>query len=253
MTGAITDPLARVGEIVLLGVQTLTAIPRPPLEIREILHQIRLQGNRALPLLMLMSAFAGLVMAYQSGLSLARFGAQQYIGQLTVLALTREMMPVLTALVLGGRIAAGVAAELGAMVATEQIAAVRALGADPVKKLVMPRVVASIVVLPAFTVLGDVIGSLGGMLVAHFELNVPATSYLSSVRDTIQIADFLSGVVKSTIFGLVGAVIACHAGLATRGGTAGVGRATTAAVVQSSLTIVVLDFFLARAMAPWLA
>jgi phospholipid/cholesterol/gamma-HCH transport system permease protein len=199
-----------------------------------------------------MSGFAGLVLSYQSGLSLGRFGARQYIGQLTVLALTREMMPVLCALVLGGRIAAGIAAELGAMVATEQIAAVRALGADPVKKLVMPRVVASTLVLPIFTILGDVIGSLAGMVVAQLEMHVPAASFLSSARDMVQPADFISGVIKATLFGLVGAIIACHAGLSTRGGTAGVGRATTAAVVQSSLTIVVLDFFLARAMAPWL-
>src|SRR5215831_940558 len=152
-----TDRVAAVGETVLLAFEAMAALPRRPLEIRAIVYQIYLQGYRAFSLLLLMSSFGGLVMAYQFGLGLKRFGATGFIGELTVLALTREMMPVLVALVLGGRIVAGIAAELGAMVATEQVAAVRALGADPVKKLVLPRLVASAIVLPIFTVLGDVI------------------------------------------------------------------------------------------------
>jgi phospholipid/cholesterol/gamma-HCH transport system permease protein len=216
-----------------------------------VLRQTYLMGNRALGLLFLMAAFAGLVMAYQFGIGLSRFGALPLIGQLTVLGLTREMIPVLTALVLGGRIVAGIAAELGSMVATEQVDAVRALGADPLKKLVMPRLVAATLVLPTFTVIGDVIGGLAGMLVARFEFGVPIMAFVISVRDTLTLGDFASGVLKAALFGLLGSAIACRAGLGARGGTAGVGKATTAAVVQSSLMVVIADFVVTRLTRSW--
>jgi phospholipid/cholesterol/gamma-HCH transport system permease protein len=245
------DAVAGVGETVLLGAQALGAIPRRPLELRQVLRQAYLQGNQSLPLMAIMAAFVGLVVAYQSGLGLIRFGAQQYIGYLTVLAVVREMIPVLTALVIGGRIAAGIAAELGAMVVTEQVAAVRALGADPVKKLVMPRVAATTLVVPALTILGDVIASATGMVVARLQLHISAATYVTEVQARVFIPDFLSGVFKAIAFGFIGAAIACRAGLKTSGGTAGVGRATTRAVVQASLTVVVLDFFLSRMMQPW--
>jgi phospholipid/cholesterol/gamma-HCH transport system permease protein len=244
--------VAGLGETLVLGVQGVLALPKRPLEVRAILQQIYVQGNRAFGLMILMSAFAGLVMAYQFGLGLSRFGAQAYIGQLTVLALTRELMPVLSALVLGGRIVAGISAELGAMAATEQVAAVRALGADPVKKLVLPRIVAATIVLPLFTILGDVIGAFAGALVAQLELHIPVRSYIASAQAILVIPDFISGVIKSAVFGFIAAAIACRTGLASSGGATGVGKATTKAVVQTSLTVVVLDFFLTRMMAPWL-
>ncbi len=237
---------AAVGEVVLLGGRALAALPRRPFEGASLARQAYLQGNRALPLLLVMSGFAGLVLAFQFGQSLARFGAKQYIGQLTALALAREMMPVLTALVIGGRIVAGIAAELASMSVTEQIDAVRALGADPVKKLVMPRVIATTLIVPAFTVVGDVLGLLAGMLVARLEFGVSTRFYFMSVRDFLLVGDFLSGVVKAATFGLAGALVACRVGLSARGGTEGVGRATTSAVVASSLTVIVLDYLLTR-------
>jgi len=244
--------LANLGETVVLAVNAIVALPRRPLETRSIFQQIYLQGNRAFGLLILMSGFAGLVMAYQFGIGLARFGATAFMGQLVVLALAREMMPVLCALVLGGRIVAGIAAELGAMVATEQVAAVRALGADPVKKLVLPRLVAATVVMPIYTIIGDVIGTISGVLVGKLAYNIPARAFILSAQERLDIADFLSGVIKSVFFGFVCGAIACRAGLSARGGTAGVGRATTEAVIESSLTVVIVDFLLTRAMAPWL-
>jgi len=246
------NALAGLGETLVLGTQAMLALPRRPLEIRGIFQQVFVQGNRAIGLLILMSSFGGLVMTYQFGLGLSRFGAQAYIGQLTVLALTRELMPVLCALVLGARIVAGIAAELGAMTATEQVAAVRALGADPVKKLVLPRLLASVIVMPIFTILGDVIGTFAGVLVARLELHIEPRAFLMSAEEILAIPDFLCGVGKSVVFGFVAGAIACRAGLSSRGGAGGVGRATTQAVVQSSLTVVVLDFFLTRMMAPWL-
>lgn len=252
MKRAAATALANLGETVLIAANAVLALPRRPLEIRAILQQVYLQGNRAFGLLILMSGFAGLVMAYQFGIGLARFGATAFMGQLVVLALFREMMPVLCALVLGGRIVAGIAAELGAMVATEQVAAVRALGADPVKKLVLPRLFAATVVMPIYTIVGDVIGTVTGVLVGKLAFNIPARAFLMSAQERLAIPDFLSGVIKSVFFGFICAAIACRAGLSARGGTAGVGRATTEAVIESSLTVVVVDFLLTRAMAPWL-
>lgn len=252
IVAAASSALVSVGETIVLGLKALRAIPRRPLEVRQVLRQTYLMGNRAFGLLILMAGFSGLVMAYQFGLGLERFGALPYMGTLTALALTREMIPVLTALVLGGRIVAGIAAELGSMVATEQVDAVRALGADPLKKLVMPRLVAATLVLPVFTVLGDVIGGFTAMVVAQMEFNVPAFAFMTSVRDTLTVPDFVSGIIKAAIFGFLGALIACHAGLSSRGGTAGVGRATTSAVVQSSLAVVIADFVITRLTAGWL-
>lgn len=252
MKRAAATALANLGETVLIAANAVLALPRRPLEIRAILQQVYLQGNRAFGLLILMSGFAGLVMAYQFGIGLARFGATAFMGQLVVLALFREMMPVLCALVLGGRIVAGIAAELGAMVATEQVAAVRALGADPVKKLVLPRLFAATVVMPIYTIVGDVIGTVTGVLVGKLAFNIPSRAFLMSAQERLAVPDFLSGVIKSVFFGFICAAIACRAGLSARGGTAGVGRATTEAVIESSLTVVVVDFLLTRAMAPWL-
>lgn len=242
------DVFVGLGELVLLVVRALAALPRRPFEGRAILRQVDAQAVRAVGLLVIMAGFAGLVLAYQFGDSLARFGARHYIGQLTALALFRELMPVLIALVLGGRLVAGIAAELGAMAATEQIDAVRALGADPVKKLVMPRLVAATLVLPLFTVVGDVIGTLAGMLVARLEFGVPVRWYLHAVRDFLLVSDFTSGVAKAAVFGLVGGAIACREGLRATGGTEGVGRATTNAVVASSLAVIVLDYLMTRAV-----
>lgn len=244
----LADAVVALGDTFLLGSRALRAMPRRPLETRTFLREARVQGTRALGLLVLMSSFAGLVLAYQFGQGLERFGARQYIGQLTALALLRELIPVLTALVLGGRIVAGIAAELGSMTATEQVDAIRALGADPVKKLVAPRVAAATLVLPCLTVLGDLLGTLSGMVVARYEFGVPARWYYVTVRDFLLVSDFLSGIAKAAAFGLVGSVIGCHAGLGASGGTEGVGRATTRAVVASSLAVIVLDYVLTRTL-----
>ena len=240
------DALAALGEVVLLGGRALATAFRRPFEGRSFLRELYLMGNRALGLGMVMAAFTGLVLAFQFGESLQRFGARQYIGQLTSLALCRELMPVLVALVLGGRLAAGIAAEIGSMNATEQVDAIRALGGDPLKKLAMPRLLAATVILPVFTVLGDVVGTLAGMAVARLEFGVPTRWYLNAVADFLLVEDFVTGVVKAAVFGLAAAAVACRAGFNAHGGTEGVGRATTNAVVQSSLAVIVLDYFMTR-------
>src|SRR5262249_45448364 len=194
------DAVAGVGETVRLPAQAAGALPRRPLELRAILRQIQLQGNQSLPLLAIMAAFVGLVVAYQTGLGLQRFGAKQYIGYLTVLALVREMIPVLTALVIGGRIAAGPAAEPGGMVVTEQVAPVRALGADPGKKLVMPRIIATMLALPALAVLGDVIAGATGLVVAQVQLHVTSATYLGEVKARVIVPAFLPALTQPPAF-----------------------------------------------------
>jgi phospholipid/cholesterol/gamma-HCH transport system permease protein len=246
MGAALSNGLARVGEVVVLGARTTITAPRRPLELRETIREMYAQGIRALGLLVIMAAFAGLVLTYQFGGGLVRFGARQYIGQLSSLALTSELIPILTALVLGGRIAAGIAAELGSMTATEQVDALRALGADPVKKLVVPRVVAATLVLPLFTVLGDLIGVLGGLVIARFEFGVPALWYFVTIANFLVITDFTDGLMKAAVFGFVLSLIACHAGLTARRSTEGVGRATTNAVVAGSLAVIILDYLITR-------
>src|SRR5262245_14663420 len=208
----IGDAMVGVGEVVLLSGRALATTPRRPHEGRTFLRELYLMGNRALGLGLFMAAFTGLVLAFQFGESLQRFGARQYIGQLTSLALCRELMPVLVALVLGGRLAAGIAAEIGSMNATEQVDAIRALGGDPLKKLAMPRLLAATVIVPLFTILGDVVGTLAGMVVARFEFGVPPRWYLMAVLDFLVVGDFLTGLAKAAVFGLAGAAVACRAG-----------------------------------------
>ncbi len=246
MRDAVVGGVERVGEVVVLGARTFAAVPQRPLETREVIREMYGQGIRAMGLLILMAGFGGLVLSYQFGTGLVRFGARQYIGQLSALALTTEMMPILTALVLGGRIVAGIAAELGSMTVTEQVDAVRALGANPVKKLVMPRVIAATLVLPLFTILGDIIGVASGLVVARFEFGVPSLWYLVTVANFLLVSDFTQGVIKATIFGLVMGLIGCHAGLRAQRSTEGVGRATTSAVVAASLAVIVLDYLVTR-------
>jgi phospholipid/cholesterol/gamma-HCH transport system permease protein len=238
--------LTSFGEVILLGGRAARAIPRRPLESRSLVHEVYEQGNRALGLLVIMASFAGLVMAFQFGQGLSRFGARQYVGQLTGLAILRELMPVLAALILGGRIVAGIAAELGSMVATEQVDAIRALGADPVKKLVLPRVAATAFVLPAFTILGDLIAMIAAAIVARLEFGVRGAYFYHSLRGFLLVSDFAQGVLKAIVFGAMSALIACREGLSASGGTAGVGRATTSAVVQSSLGVIVADYLVTR-------
>jgi phospholipid/cholesterol/gamma-HCH transport system permease protein len=175
-----------------------------------------------------------------------RFGARQLIGQLVAIALLRELVPVLIALVVGGRLAAGIAAELGSMTVTEQVDAVRALGADPIQKLVVPRIAAAALCVPVLTALGDVLGFLGAAFIARLQYSVALRLFVRSALDFATVTDLFHGLIKSVCFGIGVALIACHFGLRSRGGTAGVGFATTQAVVVGSLFVVMSDFFLTK-------
>jgi phospholipid/cholesterol/gamma-HCH transport system permease protein len=238
--------LVQLGRMVLLVGRTTRGIVTRSVRVRDVAYQLQAVGVRSLALVATMAAFAGMVLAFQFGYGLERFGAKLYIGQTTVTALVRELGPILTALVAGGRIGAGIAAELGGMAVTEQIDAVRALGADPVQRLVAPRILAVAIAMPLLTVLADAVGTAGGLVVGWLQYGVPPRLFVSGVESFVTINDFTSGLLKSLVFGAIVGVISCSQGMRATGGTEGVGRATTRAVVASALTVLGADFLLTK-------
>ena len=234
------------GGLSLLSWRTLRAALERSLPWSELLRALDEIGVRSVSIVTLTALFTGLVLALQTGIGLQRFGASEYTGYIVSLAIVRELGPVLTALIVGGRVAGGMAAELGSMAVTEQIDAIRAMGADPIRKLVVPRVIACMVMLPMLTVIADVLGILGGALISDAQFGIPPLYFLETVRRSVLLSDVGSGISKTLFFGFAIAVIACHEGLATKGGTVGVGLATTRAVVMSSIAILVLNFFLTK-------
>jgi phospholipid/cholesterol/gamma-HCH transport system permease protein len=177
---------------------------------------------------------------------MARFGAENYVGPVVALSILRELGPVLTAILVGGKVASGITAELGSMKVTEQIDAMRALGVNYVKRLIVPRLMAALVVFPLVTVLADFVGLLGGMIVSVFDRDVDPYLYWNTIAYWVVIRDFLTGLLKSLVFGLLITLIGCYNGLATEGGTEGLGRATTDTVVEVAMAVIISDFFLTK-------
>jgi phospholipid/cholesterol/gamma-HCH transport system permease protein len=221
---------------------------KPPRYFAETLEQMDIIGVGSLTIILLTGFFTGGVLTLQTYPTLAFYGAQSRTGYLVAYTLIRELGPVLTALMVTGRVGSAISAELGSMVVSEQIDAMRALGTDPIRKLVAPRLFALITMLPLLTVAADVIGLLGGAVVANQLFGHPFSLYFSSVGEGITTSDLLGGVIKPLVFGLIIGSISCQRGLSTEGGTVGVGRSTTNAVVLSSIVVIIADFFLARAL-----
>jgi phospholipid/cholesterol/gamma-HCH transport system permease protein len=245
----VTTPLrflGAFGQIMILLGRTLRELLRPPFEFRLTLAQLELGGVDSWSITMLTAVFTGMVMASQFAVGLEPFGASMYTGKLVALGIVRELGPVLTSLLVGGRVGAGFTAELGSMAVTEQIDAIRALGADPVRKLVLPRAVAMTISIPLLTIMADLIGCAGGIVITVAEVGVTFTFALQQMLETIWVSDLLHGVIKSCFFGGIITFIACWNGMRTHGGTEGVGRATTETVVYTSVTILVADFLLTR-------
>ncbi len=190
--------------------------------------------------------FTGMVLAVQTAYSLSAYGGNTFVGDLLALAVVRELGPVLTALMVAGRVGAGITAELGSMAVTEQVDALRALAADPVKKLVVPRVGALVIAMPLLTILADVIGLFGGMLMAVSEVGQTKGFYVGHVVRALKVYDITSGLGKTLFFAFFIGVIACHKGLRATGGADGVGRATTETVVWASISVIISDFFLTK-------
>ena len=234
-----------VGEFSRLAGRTLRVAVTRRFPLRDVLVQFEAIAVRSTSIVAITALFTGMVLALQTVVSLSRFGAKPYTGSFVGLAIVLELGPVLTALMVAGRVGAGISAEIGSMAVTEQVDAIRAMGADPVQKLVVPRVVACTIGVPMLTVLADVLGVLGGMLIAG-QNGISADFYLSTVSSVVGLGDFLQGVSKAVVFGWIIAAVGCYMGLTTTGGTVGVGRATTRAVVVASIAVFVSDFFLSK-------
>ncbi len=236
--------LRRVGEFGLLSGKAIGNLFLSPRYIRETTEQMDIIGIGSIVIIIFTGFFTGAVLALQSAQSLRSFGAVGLTGQLVAISLVRELGPVLTALMLAGRIGAGIASELGSMVVTDQINAMRALGTDPIKKLVTPRMVAAIVACPLLTAICDFFGLIGGWLVALYELKLRTSQYWSIAFNSLRLNDLVGGFSKPLIFGFIVAMVGCYHGLTTSGGTQGVGRSTTKAVVAASILVIASDFFL---------
>lgn len=238
--------LEQLGDIGLLTRDCVRQALRRPFEGHLLIEQLDSVGVRSLNVVNLTAIFTGMVLALQMGQFLSRFGAKIYISRIMGLSLFREMGPVLTALMIGARVGAGITAELGSMKVTEQIDAMRALATSPVKKLVVPRVLATLMMLPVLTVISDAVGLAGGLLIAVTQLGLTAGYFLSSLVQNTRLGDLMSGLGKAVFFGYLISIIACSKGLAASGGADGVGRATTSAVVAASIGVLVSDFFLTK-------
>jgi phospholipid/cholesterol/gamma-HCH transport system permease protein len=237
-----------VQEFVRLTAAAMRALVTRPYYRHDIIEQLDAIGFQSLTVVLLTGFFTGAVLALQTGITLDQFGARPVVGRLVSASMVRELGPVLTGLMLTGRVGSGIAAELGSMVVTDQINALRALGTDPVRKLVVPRVLAGIVMTPLLTVIADFVGVIGGWIVARFQLQVATSLYWSSIIDVLYFEDVMMGLVKPLVLGFVIVTIACHVGLRTSGGTQGVGRATTLSVVAGSVGVIAVDFFVTRVL-----
>ena len=236
--------LLEVQEYVLLVSATIRGAVTRPFYRRDVIEQFDALGVGSFTVVLLTGFFTGAALALQSGQTLDRFGARSLVGQLVSASMIRELGPVLTGLMIAGRVGSGIAAELGSMVVTDQINALRALGTDPVRKLVVPRVLAGTFMAPVLTVIADTFGIVAGWLIAVANLRVGSSVYWTSVFDALYLEDAWQGLIKPVVLGFVIVTIGCHVGLRTTGGTQGVGRATTTAVVVASVAVIAVDFFL---------
>jgi phospholipid/cholesterol/gamma-HCH transport system permease protein len=229
-----------------IAVRSITTLFSAPRYLADTTQQADLIGWGSLPIIALTGFFTGAALAQNSGSTLQRFGSVTLIGQLVSLGMVRELGPVITGLMVAGRNASGMASELGSMVVTEQIDAMRALGTDPMRKLVTPRVVSTVTMLFFLTIISDALGLAGGGVASSLFFGVDAHQYWSTAWQILVLQDVFMGLAKPVLFGFIIATIGCYYGITARGGTQGVGRATTQAVVASSILIITVDFFVTR-------
>lgn len=235
-----------LGAMGLLAARTARQALRRPFDFGAFAQQIESIGVRSLSVVVLTAVFSSMVITVQFSVQLARFGAKEWVGSAVGVTLARELGPVLTALMVGGRVGAGIAAELASMAVTEQIDAIRALGADPVRRLVVPRVLATLLVLPLMTAMAVLIGVLAGAVIAAVEPEANISFFVNAALRATSLQDFFSGLAKTFFFAFNIAIVACHVGMNARGGTVGVGQATTRTVVITSVVTLVSDFFLTK-------
>jgi len=247
---SVLDFFGTFGGMALLAFDVLVAFLRGPREIPLVMQQLRVLGVQSVSIAFLTAAATGMIFAVQFGWGLKRFGASLYAGKLVSIAFVMELGPVLTSLVVGARIGAGITAELGSMRVTEQIDAIRALGASPINKLVMPRVLACSFAIPVLVMMADLIGTIAAMFITMAQVGVSARFYWDQVMTTVGVDDLCHGLIKSGIFGFIIGIVGCYYGMRTWGGTEGVGRSTTESVVVIAITILISDFFLTKMLLP---
>lgn len=245
-TAVCTSFIQQLGEIALMLRDCVRAAFQRPFEGREIVRQLESLGVASMGIVAVTSVFIGMVLSTQFAFGLRKFGGMEYTGRVIALTFSREMAPTFTAVIVGSRIGAGMTAEIGAMAVTEQLEAIRALGADPIKKLVLPRLIAAVIVLPIVGTFALILGFTGAMLITDSQFGIPMAFFFHSGLDQLVLLDYMMGLLKTPIFGGIIALLGCHYGMRTRGGTAGVGNSTTRTVVAISMTILVVDFFLTK-------
>lgn len=246
MLNFLKSPVLAIQEFYNLSQRAVRNIFRTPHYGTDILLQMDGIGVGSLPIIVLTGFFSGAVMSLQMSRALEQYGATGQVGQIVSITLVRELGPVLSALLVAGRNASGIASELGSMKVTEQIDAMRALGTDPVQKLVTPRLIATALTLPLLTVISDFVGLIGGWIIAYTLLSITTVQYWTSAYQALGWDDMAQGLLKPFLFAIVVALVGCFYGMRTTGGTQGVGRATTQAVVVSSVWIFVLTLFITR-------
>ena len=233
-------------DFLLLSGRAIRNVFRAPHYPDDIFQQMDIIGVGSLPIVLLIGLFTGIVMTMQMARALEQYGVQEQVGQIVSIALVRELGPVLTAVLVAGRNASGIASELGSMKVTEQIDAMRALGTDPIQKLVTPRLIATAFVLPLLTIIADFVGLVGGAGIAYLFLNISNSQYWTTAWMILQYNDLVQGLIKPFVFAIIIALVGCFYGMRTTGGTQGVGRATTKAVVVASVWIFVITSMITR-------
>jgi phospholipid/cholesterol/gamma-HCH transport system permease protein len=235
-------------ETTILAARAIAGVFKRPRYIPELIAQMDAIGVGSLTIIILTGFFTGGVLTVQTFPTLKLYGAQRQTGYLVAISLVRELGPVLCALMVTGRVGSAISAELGSMVVSQQIDAMRALGTDPIRKLVAPRIFALIISLPLLTVIADMFGIGGGWVTATALYDIPSSVFINAVRDGITTDDLIGGMVKPLVFAFIIGTVACRRGLGTEGGTVGVGRSTTRAVVTASIIVIIADYFLAKAL-----
>ena len=245
---AVMANVEETGKIFLLFLSVLAWMVRPPLKLRSIFKQMEFVGVKSIFVVVLTGTFTGMVMALQGYYGFRLFGAQSLVGSTVALGMTRELGPVLTALIVTARAGSAMAAELGTMRVTEQIDALYVMAANPVKHLIVPRVIAGVLMLPVLTMVSDFVGIVGGYFVGVHILDINKGAFVKNITSLVVLGDIYNGLVKAACFGLILSLVGCYKGFNTRGGAEGVGRATTEAVVLASISILISDYFLTAIM-----
>lgn len=245
---AVMENVEELGKIIFLFISVLSWMVRPPLKLRLIFKQVEFVGVKSIFVVVLTGTFTGMVMALQGYYGFRMFSAEGLVGSTVALGMTRELGPVLTSLMVTARAGSAMAAELGTMRVTEQIDALYVMAANPVKHLIVPRMIAGVIMLPVLTIVSDFMGIMGGYFVGVVILNINSGIFVKNIYKYVDLNDIYNGLVKAAFFGLILSLIGCYKGFNTKGGAEGVGKATTEAVVLASIMILISDYFLTAIM-----